>query len=179
MLHLYNLVHPTMVLNWSFVTFCHFFDPVCKYALYMVSDREVSLDNMARDDVYYSLFPSGCGWRNFMHYAQLIRDGGFRRYDWGVSKNREVYGVGIAPDYDLRAFKDLPVALLYGDTDELADAQDVQWLIGQLPERSLKFAREYHLGHMSFHIAKDMSHMQDVVALLKTFTGMHMEDDEH
>lgn len=124
-LHLYNLVHPTMVLNWSFVTFCHFFDPVCKYALYMVSDSEVSLDNMSRDDVYYSLFPSGCGWRNFLHYAQLIHDGGFRRYDWGAKKNMEIYGVETAPDYNLKAFKDLPVALLYGDTDELADSEDV------------------------------------------------------
>jgi hypothetical protein len=66
---LYNIVSPSEVLNWSFVGFCAIFDPLCKLALGSISDREVFLDNMSRDDVYYSMFPSGCGWRNFVHYG--------------------------------------------------------------------------------------------------------------
>ena len=53
----------------GFVIFCTLFGGICNLALNRVSDREVKLDNMARSDVYYSMFPSGCGYKNFLHYA--------------------------------------------------------------------------------------------------------------
>ena len=125
---LYNIVSPTEALNWSFVVFCKFVDPICKVALGGVADREVPLDNMSRDDVYYSMFPSGCGWRNFAHYGQLIKSGGFFRYDYGKKENLVEYGQEKPPAYDLQSI-DLPVALLHGDTDVLSDVKDVQWLV--------------------------------------------------
>ena len=126
---MYNLVPPSMALNWSFVIFCTFFDPICKIALGTVSDREVYLDNMSRDDVYYSMFPSGCGWKNFAHYGQIIKSGSFPRYDYGKNKNLYIYGTEIPPEYDLKALLGLPIALLYGDSDVLSAVEDVKWLI--------------------------------------------------
>jgi len=103
------------------VYFCRYFDPVCKLALHQVSDRNVQLDNMERDDVYYSLFPSGCGYQNFLHYAQSIKEGGFRRYDFGEKENMEKYGQRDPPDFDLGNLKGFPIALLSGNYDVLSD----------------------------------------------------------
>jgi len=66
---LYNLLPPSSALNIGLVIFCTLFRGICNLALNRVSDREVNLDNMARSDVYYSMFPSGCGYKNFLHYA--------------------------------------------------------------------------------------------------------------
>ena len=92
LLGLYSIVGPNNALNHIYTSFCLFFDPVCKLGVYLISDRDVHLDNMSRDDVYYSHFPSGCGYKNFVHYGQLIKEGGFSRYDYGPKKNLEVYG---------------------------------------------------------------------------------------
>ena len=66
---LYNILPPSSTLNIGLVIFCTLFRGICDIALNRVSDREVKLDNMARSDVYYSMFPSGCGYKNFLHYA--------------------------------------------------------------------------------------------------------------
>ncbi len=66
---LYNILPPSSTLNIGLVIFCTLFRGICNIALNRVSDREVKLDNMARSDVYYSMFPSGCGYKNFLHYA--------------------------------------------------------------------------------------------------------------
>ena len=50
----------------------------------------------------------------------------------------------------------LPIAIMSGKTDELADPADVVWTASQL-QHTLIFNHEYYLGHMSFAIAKDMS----------------------
>jgi len=86
-LQLKSMIYPWSFLRHSEVIFCKFFSPICDFALHRISDREQKLDNMERQDVYYSMFPGGCGWHNFIHYGQIIHDGGFRRYDFGLKKN--------------------------------------------------------------------------------------------
>ena len=50
----------------------------------MFSDEDPSIDYTERYDVYMSNTPSGAGYRNFIHYAQLIdlNVETFRRYDY-------------------------------------------------------------------------------------------------
>ena len=168
-LHVKSIVPASFPLNALFTTFCTFYDPVCKFSLWMVSDREVHFDNMSRDQVYYSLFPSGCGWKNFVHYGQVIKTGGFLRYDFGHEKNLEKYGQSSPPSYDLSALADWPVALFHGTEDVLSDPIDVSTLASQIPESSLVFNRQYNMGHMTFHIGKDMSYLNDVLAVLSHY----------
>jgi len=42
----------------------------------------------------------------------------------------------------------------------------VAWLAEQLTDVALVYRNEYELGHMSFHIAKDMSYFEDVLQIL-------------
>jgi hypothetical protein len=50
----------------------------------MFSDEDPTIDYTERYDVYMSNSPSGAGYRNFLHYAQLINLNveTFRRYDY-------------------------------------------------------------------------------------------------
>lgn len=98
------------------------------------------------------------------------------RFDWGSDKNQEIYGHPWAPAYDLSKIVDFPIALFAGDLDELGDLTDVDWLNSVLaPQNSVVFYNTYHLGHMSFMIAKDMSWFtgdgMDVLAKYATNTA--------
>ena len=50
----------------------------------------------------------------------------------------------------------IPIALVSGTFDLVADPADVAWLAEQVAEQVV-FNQEYPLGHMSFTLAKDMS----------------------
>ena len=91
------------------------------------------LDNSSNNGDRYALamanVPAGAGWRNFMHYGQLVRTSGptFRRYDYeSASANRNHYGVDTPPDYDLSLI-DFPLAIMSGSLDDLASPRDVAW----------------------------------------------------
>ena len=78
--------------------------------------------------------PSGCGWRNFMHYSQLLDADGpiFKRYDYENPKqNMAHYGVDTAPDYDLSKIT-FPIAIMSGDRDTTATPKDISWTVKQL-----------------------------------------------
>lgn len=79
----------------------------------------------------------------------------FRRFDYGKETNLAKYGQEAPPDYDMSLIK-FPVGIFSGDTDKMADPKDVKWTAQQL-NHTLVFNKEYHLGHLSFAIAKDMS----------------------
>ena len=58
--------------------------------------------------------------------------------------------------------------MFVGDKDQLATIDDNRWAKTQL--NTLKFYKEYNLGHMSFLIAKDMSYFTvDVMNMLKQY----------
>ena len=74
------------------VDFCNLLPSVCSH----LADIDFILpevDNMSRGDVMYSAFPSGAGYRTTVYYGQCVANGGnFRRYDYGHSANKAIYG---------------------------------------------------------------------------------------
>ena len=80
------------------------------------------------------------------------------------------YGQRTPPDYDMSQI-DFPIAILSGDGDKLADPQDVKWTSQQLAH-TLIYNHEYHMGHMSFAIGKDMSWFTvDCMSILNHYNG--------
>ena len=80
------------------------------------------------------------------------------------------YNQTTPPEYDLSAIQ-TPIAMFGGETDHLADQQDVEWTHGQLNHTTI-FYKQYPLGHLSFAIAKDMSYFtRDVMAIVNTYNG--------
>ena len=63
-------------------------------------------------------FPAGSSTRTLLHYAQCVKSGEFRKYDFGKKKNQEVYGQKDPPLYDLSKVV-APVALYWGENDAL------------------------------------------------------------
>jgi len=57
--------------------------------------------------------------------------------------------------------------MFVGTSDELATDIDNQWARTQL--NTLKFFKEYPLGHLSFLVGKDMSYFNDVMSILNQY----------
>ncbi|CAH2056966.1 unnamed protein product, partial [Iphiclides podalirius] len=77
-------------------------------------------------------FPAGTSVHNLVRYGQSMRSAKFEKFDYGKTKNLEVYGSSRPPEYNLSAVT-LPVMVLYGESDHLVDPKDVFWLVSKLP----------------------------------------------
>jgi lysosomal acid lipase/cholesteryl ester hydrolase len=150
---------------------CSSLPGVCSGIIELFADLDTSVDNMDRMMTYLTHIPSGAGYRNFLHYAQLIKSDKFFRYDYGAAKNQQKYGQPTPPEYPLENIK-VPIAMFVGLEDELGDPIDCRWLHAKLGDNKVVFYKEYPLlGHMTFAIGKDMSFFQvDAMALLKQYS---------
>jgi hypothetical protein len=60
--------------------------------------------------------------------------------------------------------------MFVGIEDELADPIDNEWADSMM-QKAVVFYHEYHLGHLSFMVAKDMSFFTvDAMALIKNYS---------
>lgn len=106
-------------------------------------DLDPSYDNVDRLKAIMTHFPAGAGYRCFIHYAQLIVSDLFLRYDWGSdAANLLKYGQTTPPSYTFEKIHGVPIAMLSGSLDLLADPRDVQWLSDQLGS-SVVFRKNY------------------------------------
>ena len=71
--------------------------------------------------------PGGISSRTAYHFAQEIKSGKFRKYDYndhvnvfGSNANLEAYGSIHPPEYSIKKVN-VPVALMWSDNDWLAD----------------------------------------------------------
>lgn len=99
---------------------------------------------------YYA--PSGISMGEVNHYAQLSNPGwtGFRKYNYGRRKNREIYGLDVPPDYDLTKSR-TPVYVYTGKTDVWTPPQ----AINQLQTSFKNFRKAFEMpdkvfGHFDF-----------------------------
>ncbi|XP_072948174.1 lipase 3-like [Epargyreus clarus] len=77
-------------------------------------------------------FPAGTSVRNMARYGQSMKTDRFQKFDYGKTKNLELYGSAVPPNYNLSAVS-VPVVALYGRNDHLVDTKDVEWLVQRLP----------------------------------------------
>ena len=173
-LGVYNIVG----MNWweeeTTLLFCSLFEGVCEGLIGTLADADPSVDNMERLDVFMSNFPAGSPYQDLVLFAQNTAKEGFHQFNYGERDNIKIYGSVEPPKIPLENFK-VPVALIQGDTDRLADPTDVEWLNSQI-ESHVVFRKMYSLGHLSFTLAKDMSWFnEDVVDLMSQYaTNDHL-----
>ena len=74
----------------------------------------------------------------------------------------------MVPNVPLENINGVPIVILKGTLDLIADLQDVQWVEDQLGENIVE-SLTYDYGHMSFMVAKDMSYMDDVLRLMAEY----------
>ncbi|KAL9244946.1 hypothetical protein vseg_018660 [Gypsophila vaccaria] len=106
--------------------------------------------NTSRAEYYLEYEPHPSSVKNLNHLFQMIRKGTFARYDYGLLKNKRVYGSFKPPIFDLGLVpKSLPLWMAYGSKDDLADVRDVQRTIRDLPcKKELLYLDNY--GHVDF-----------------------------
>ena len=122
----YNWFPPMHRLSEAINGFCAIAGDLCTNFGVMMLDE--TIDNVSRIPEVLEVFPTGASYRCFKYYAQAVNTGKFTLYDYGIIKNKEVYGTDWAPLVPLENYPDVPTVLLSGDVDKLATPLDVAWL---------------------------------------------------
>jgi hypothetical protein len=65
---------------------------------------------------FFGHFPVTTAVNDLIQFGQMYNSGKFQKFDYGRTKNLEVYGQEEPPEYDLGRVK-VPAYLLYGKND--------------------------------------------------------------
>jgi lysosomal acid lipase/cholesteryl ester hydrolase len=105
--------------------------------------------------VYMAHLMAGTSTKSLNHYAQIIRSGKFREFDYGHVKNMEHYGQSEPPDYNVKNII-APISLQYGRGDLIVSPEGVQHLSDQLPHLvAMVQAQPPNFNHIDFVLAND------------------------
>jgi len=123
-------------------------DWFCEDVMSMMTGPESNQLNVTRMPVYAAHTPAGTSVRTVAHYSQMHVDKKFQMYDYGRKENEEVYLQTTPPLYDLSKVN-IPASLYSGGDDWLADPEDVNELISQLPNVASNVSLP-HFNHQDF-----------------------------
>jgi len=160
--------HPAIGKLYSWV--CDTFHLVCDSLLELVADSNAEDDDPEKFPVFMGHFPSGTSTKDLTHFAQNVRNKVFAQYDYGATKNMQVYGQITAPNYDLSKIQN-KVCLFVGNDDRLATPTDSRILNQTLANAGAShFYKEYdHMGHLTFFLAKDFTYNNDIMSCIDQF----------
>ncbi|RZB77476.1 Abhydro lipase domain containing protein, partial [Asbolus verrucosus] len=100
--------------------------------------------------------PSNAGMKQYVHYGQQIKHGGFSQFDFGAEENMKKYGTETPPPYDFSKIS-APVAVYYAVNDGVVPYEDVQTIISQLPNVANDYVVPYdNFNHVAFVYATDI-----------------------
>jgi len=141
---------------------------LCSNFMFLVMGAEHENLNITRIPVYFNHAPAGTSLQNMNHYAQMYNGKEWSRYDWGWTKNHQVYGQTTPPRYDPTKVN-VPVHMFYGEKDVFTTVKDVDWLLPQLPnlvESTYDPAMD-HLGYIWGLNARDRVYKRILANLQK------------
>ncbi|XP_022901511.1 lysosomal acid lipase/cholesteryl ester hydrolase-like isoform X2 [Onthophagus taurus] len=72
--------------------------------------------------VYYNVVPGGTSLKALTQASALVK-GEFRKFDYGIKKNPEVYGTLQPPEYDIKKIL-VPTYVMYGQNDWVVGRKD-------------------------------------------------------
>jgi lysosomal acid lipase/cholesteryl ester hydrolase len=112
---------------------CKINPQICEFNLNILMGPSKNL-NISMLPFYLQYEPNPTSVKNMAHWAQGVRAGKFQQFDYGTEGNWKHYHQATPPIYNLNNFpKNLPVTLITGAYDYLADPRDVMILMSQLP----------------------------------------------
>jgi len=115
--------------------------------------------DLTRWPSFCTKMPGGTSTKNLIHWMQIIRSGGkFQMFDYGESKNQQIYNQDTPPLYNIENLKKIsvPTLILYGTKDALITQDSVQKLLKLLnKDENFEKMEIDDYSHMDFLWAKD------------------------
>ncbi|XP_054922907.1 lysosomal acid lipase/cholesteryl ester hydrolase-like [Dermacentor andersoni] len=127
--------------------------PVCTFLGDRLNNLGSRYINLTRTTVYLCHIPAGTSTKNVIHFGQLVGSKRPQKFDYGSSKNLEVYGQRKPPEYNLsRVTTD--VGIFWSEGDQFVTPREVGELRAALGAR---VKREWYIGdpfftHLHFFI---------------------------
>ncbi|XP_040293996.1 lysosomal acid lipase/cholesteryl ester hydrolase-like [Bufo bufo] len=122
------------VLKWLVTSFCDhvvIWEEMCGNVFFIISGFNEKNLNMSRLNVYATHCPAGTSVKNMIHWAQAVKTGELKAFDYGTKGNIFHYNQTTAPLYSVKDMT-IPTALWSGGNDWLADRNDVSLLLSQI-----------------------------------------------
>lgn len=91
----------------------------------------------------------GSSLKQFAHYGQNIRDRAFRRWDYGMITNRQVYGSITPPSYNLGLIT-VDITMHYSVSDSLLAESDVLAMAADIPNAQARKVERETFTHLDF-----------------------------
>ncbi|KAK4492823.1 hypothetical protein RD792_000148 [Penstemon davidsonii] len=147
-------------------------DAVIKLLLHMCKEKGIDCTNLLTSftgqncclnstivSVFLQHEPQSTSTKNMIHFAQMIREGTIKMYDYGDEKeNEKHYGQPSPPSYEMKNIpSNIPLYLAYGGADALSDKEDVKLLIQSL--------QDHELDKMVLEYREDYAHADYVMAV--------------
>ncbi|XP_014822117.1 PREDICTED: lysosomal acid lipase/cholesteryl ester hydrolase-like [Calidris pugnax] len=102
----------------------------CANLLFLLGGYNEKNLNMTRLDVYTSHYPDGTSVKNMIHWAQVMKSGEFKAFDYS-SENLAVYHQETPPFYRVEEMP-VPTAVWSGGEDWAADWRDIRLLLPRI-----------------------------------------------
>ncbi|CAD5223259.1 unnamed protein product [Bursaphelenchus okinawaensis] len=99
---------------------------LCDNMLFLITGPDSHQLNVTRTPIYTSQVPAGTSIQNVIHWAQMVRSGVLKQYEFLTQhENVQHYGSKDPPMYNLNEDNAL-VHLFWSDFDQLADKKDIE-----------------------------------------------------
>ncbi|CAK1547290.1 unnamed protein product [Leptosia nina] len=143
----------------------------CQQFASVMGGSNIEQTNFEHLSVIYNHFPAGSSVKQYVHYAQLVRSGYFRQYDYKLL-NLQKYGTHAPPSYPVEKIT-APIAIFYGKGDLLSELVDVKKLTSKLPNFiELYTVEDTNFSHFDFIYARDIGTLvfPKILSLLGKFS---------
>lgn len=163
-----NLFGEGEVLSQNFLTkflakyLCYFDtvrDKICANMILLAVGFDAPLFNSTLLPTILNHAPAGTSIKSLVHYSQEISSGYFRQYDYGGTKNIEIYNSTEPPRYSLSKIS-IPITLIYAQNDWLSSTADVMKLANELPNKPTMYIVPYKkFSHIDYVWSVDASRL--------------------
>ncbi|KAL3279055.1 hypothetical protein HHI36_016570 [Cryptolaemus montrouzieri] len=103
--------------------------------------------------------------KQIVHYLQLIYSGTFRKFDYGTTKNLQIYGQSKPPDYPVGNIT-APIAFYSSLGDFMAEYSDIQQMCSRILSCERSFLlRSKHFSHFDFILSNKVEKKLNVPML--------------
>ncbi|KOC65191.1 Lipase 3 [Habropoda laboriosa] len=128
---------------------------ICANWLFILVGFDKTQFNYSLMPIILNHTPAGTSAKTMVHYAQEIKSGYFRQFDYGKIENMQRYNSTEPPSYNLTNIA-TPNVLFCGPNDWFSNPLDVLELTNQLPEKPVVYRVPYKkFDHIDFMWATD------------------------